>query len=176
MRARHARPSYALQAGHPQTALRPFGGWPARRAGALRPSSYPMDNPRRTARGAEAVKAAARWFGMRRTGDTRRGRKLEAPSEALRVAVPRPTGRRVGGGRLKSVFELVEENRFEFSRVGFCPKVLALKGYRLFRDLLPPPPPPPPPLPLLAPLKIQMSCFPSAPGSRSLENGIDFGC
>jgi hypothetical protein len=32
----------------PQTALRPFGGWPARRAGGLRPSSSPLDTPSRT--------------------------------------------------------------------------------------------------------------------------------
>jgi hypothetical protein len=32
----------------PQTALRPFGGWPARRACGLRPSSSPLDTPSRT--------------------------------------------------------------------------------------------------------------------------------
>jgi hypothetical protein len=32
----------------PQTALRPFGGWPAYRAGDLRPSSSPLDTPSRT--------------------------------------------------------------------------------------------------------------------------------
>ena len=32
----------------PQTALRPFGGWPARRAGGLRPSSSCLDTPSRT--------------------------------------------------------------------------------------------------------------------------------
>jgi hypothetical protein len=32
----------------PQTALRPFEGWPACRAGGLRPSSSPLDIPSRT--------------------------------------------------------------------------------------------------------------------------------
>jgi hypothetical protein len=32
----------------PQTALRPFGGWPTRSAGGLRPSSFPLDTPSRT--------------------------------------------------------------------------------------------------------------------------------
>jgi hypothetical protein len=32
----------------PQTALRLFGGWPARRAGGLRPSSSTLDTPSRT--------------------------------------------------------------------------------------------------------------------------------
>jgi hypothetical protein len=32
----------------PQTALRLFGGWPAHRAGGLRPSSSPLDTPSRT--------------------------------------------------------------------------------------------------------------------------------
>jgi hypothetical protein len=32
----------------PQTALRPFGGWPAHRAGGLRLSSSPLDTPSRT--------------------------------------------------------------------------------------------------------------------------------
>jgi hypothetical protein len=35
----------------PQTALRPCGGWPARRAGCLRPSSFPLDTPSRTGLG-----------------------------------------------------------------------------------------------------------------------------
>jgi hypothetical protein len=41
--ARHAQPFYALWAGHP-----PFGGWPARRAGVLRPSFSPLDTSSRT--------------------------------------------------------------------------------------------------------------------------------
>jgi hypothetical protein len=32
----------------PETALRPFRGWPARRAGGLRPSSTPLITPRHT--------------------------------------------------------------------------------------------------------------------------------
>jgi hypothetical protein len=32
----------------PQTALWPFGGWPTRRAGGLRPSSSPLDTPSHT--------------------------------------------------------------------------------------------------------------------------------
>jgi hypothetical protein len=32
----------------PQMALWPFGGWLARRAGGLQPSSSPLDTPRRT--------------------------------------------------------------------------------------------------------------------------------
>jgi hypothetical protein len=32
----------------PKTALRPFRGWPARRMGGLKPSSTPLDTPRRT--------------------------------------------------------------------------------------------------------------------------------
>jgi hypothetical protein len=32
----------------PETALRPFLGWPGHRAGGLRPSSTPLDTPRRT--------------------------------------------------------------------------------------------------------------------------------
>jgi hypothetical protein len=32
----------------PETAIRPFQGWPARRAGGLQPSSTPLDTPRRT--------------------------------------------------------------------------------------------------------------------------------
>jgi hypothetical protein len=47
-RAHHALPFYTLQAGHPVTASWPFQGWPAQKAGALRPSSTHLDTPRRT--------------------------------------------------------------------------------------------------------------------------------
>jgi hypothetical protein len=51
MRARHARPLYALRVGHPPNSLTTVRGWPARRAGGLRPSSSPLDTPSRTGLG-----------------------------------------------------------------------------------------------------------------------------
>jgi hypothetical protein len=41
-------PLYALQVAIPETALLPFQGWPAHRAGSLRPSCTPLVTPRRT--------------------------------------------------------------------------------------------------------------------------------
>jgi hypothetical protein len=43
----HALLFYALRPGHAGTALQPFQGWLARKAGGLRPSSMRLDTPRR---------------------------------------------------------------------------------------------------------------------------------
>jgi hypothetical protein len=47
-KAHHPRPFYALHAGRPEMALRPFLVWPARREGTLQPSSALLDTQRRT--------------------------------------------------------------------------------------------------------------------------------
>jgi hypothetical protein len=46
----HAMPylSMLCRQAIPETALRSFPGWPARKAGGLQPSSTPLDTPRRT--------------------------------------------------------------------------------------------------------------------------------
>jgi hypothetical protein len=41
-------PSTSYGQATPKTALRPFLGWPAYKAGGLRPSSTPLDTPRLT--------------------------------------------------------------------------------------------------------------------------------
>jgi hypothetical protein len=41
-------PSMLCGLANPETALRPFQGWPSRMAGGLRPSSNPLHTPRRT--------------------------------------------------------------------------------------------------------------------------------
>jgi hypothetical protein len=41
-------PSMPREWATPETAYRPFQGSPARRVGGLRPSSFPLDAPRRT--------------------------------------------------------------------------------------------------------------------------------
>jgi hypothetical protein len=41
-------PSTPCRRATPETAFRPFRGWPAHRAGGLRPSDTPLDTPRRT--------------------------------------------------------------------------------------------------------------------------------
>jgi hypothetical protein len=64
-------PSTPFGRATPKTALQPFLGWPACRAGGLRPSSTPLDTPRRTGLVGAQTERPIIWdmFWQTRTGE-----------------------------------------------------------------------------------------------------------